>query len=380
MPLVFSRRELRRRLDKAQNLMKQQRLDVLMISNEENFQYFSGVSGTICLHNSNTRPAVLFVPLSGEPIAVVGSASAPTVAEAVKDTRVYTSTSGVPTALYVKAIRDAGLGHGRVGIERGHETRLGMPLGEVEAVMSSLSTGSFVDASPLIWSLRMIKSEEELGLMRLAAGITGKARQATFDQVAEGMTLRDVARIFGKEMLANGADRVNFVHIGTRLPMNLTQFHSETKLRRGDLLFLDGGAYVRSHTTNYSRLATIGPASEVQMKYHRLIQGVARTMLKETRAGRSCADLWRVARDAIRDSGFSILDVGRLGHGLGMHPTEPPSVSESDTTILRPGMVLSVEPFATVGKLPTIWQDIYVIGEGQNELLTHETHELRRIG
>jgi Xaa-Pro dipeptidase len=380
VPQVFSKREISQRLNRVQRLMREQKLDVLMISNEENFQYFSGVSGTICLHNSNTRPAVLFVPVSGEPIAVVGSASAPTVAEAVKDTRVYTSTSGVPTQLYVKAIKDAGLERRRVGVERGHETRLGMPLGEIEAVMGSLSAVSFVDVSSLIWSLRMIKSEEELSLMRLAAVITGKARQATFDQVSQGVSLRDVARIFGKEMLANGADRVNFVHIGTKLPMNLTQFHSETKLRKGDLLFLDGGAYVRSHTTNYSRLATIGKASAVQIKYHRLIQGVARTMLKETRAGVRCDHLWRVARDAIRDSGFSILDVGRLGHGLGMHPTEPPSVSETDTTVLKPGMVMSVEPFATWGSLPTIWQDIYVIGRDENELLTHETHELRQLG
>ncbi len=176
-----------------------------------------------------------------------------------------------------------------VGIERGHETRLGMPLGEVEEVMSTLGDTSFVDASSLIWSLRTVKSEEELALMRLAAAITGKARQATFDQVSEGMPMRDVARIFCREMLANGADRVDFVHVGTKLPLNLTQFHSETRLRKGDLLYLDGGAYVRSHTIDYPRLATIGKASGTQRKYHKLIRGVASTMARASRPGMS----WR---------------------------------------------------------------------------------------
>ncbi len=70
MPLVFSRRELRRRLERAQSLMKQERMDSIMLSGEENFQYFSGVSGTICLYHSITRPAVLIIPVKGEPIAL----------------------------------------------------------------------------------------------------------------------------------------------------------------------------------------------------------------------------------------------------------------------------------------------------------------------
>ena len=43
-------------------------------------------------------------------------------------------------------------------------------------------------------------------------------------------------------------------------------------------------------------------------------------------------------------------DAGRLGHGLGMQLTEWPSLIAADTTVLEPGMVLTLEPSIDVGE------------------------------
>jgi len=371
---------MRKRLERTQELMKREKLDALFISGEENFQYFTGLSGTICLHYSNARPAVLVVPLEGQPIAVVGSATEEVVRSAVKDVRSYTTTLGVPTELYVKALKDVGLRNRRVGIEEGLEMRLGQPLGELLRLMKALPEVSFIDASSLIWELRMTKSKEELDLMRKAADITGRARQKTFDQFQEGMTHRQVARLFSELMLKEGADRVAFVHVGCREPINHTQLHSETPLNKGDILYVDGGAYVRTHTIDFPRFAVVGKAPEEIKRYHRLIVDISGKMADSIKPGVRCSDLWKVGYDLIKRAGFSPFNVGRMGHGQGMLPTEPPSVSSEDRTVLIQGMVVSTEPLIVVRDTAIIWEDTYVVTEDGHERLTHETEELREVG
>ena len=187
-PLVFSKREMKNRVAKAQALMRRQKLDAMFVTGEEDFQYFTGVSGTICLHYSTTRPAAVVVPSEGDPIAIVGTASENPVKSALKDVRTYNSTTGVPIELYTKALKDAGLTNKRVGLEEGLETRIGQPIGELFALFRALPGVSFIDTSALIWELRMTKSTEELDLMKQAAVATGKARQKTFDRCREGDT------------------------------------------------------------------------------------------------------------------------------------------------------------------------------------------------
>ncbi len=60
-------------------------------------------------------------------------------------------------------------------------------------------------------------------------------------------------------------------------------------------------------------------------------------------------------------------------------PLNPPSISETDRTVIKPGMVLGIEPFTSRGNLPIIWEDVYAMGGSENERLTQETHALREI-
>ena len=93
--------------------------------------------------------------------------------------------------------------------------------------------------------------------------------------------------------------------------------------------------------------------------------------LAAARPGATAAQLsdamWRV----LQDGGALGNDVGRLGHGLGMQLTEPPSHKPGDQTVLEAGMVLTLEPglcFAP-GKL-MVHEENIVIRDGEPELLT----------
>lgn len=88
--------------------------------------------------------------------------------------------------LLTAALGDVGLSNRRVGIEAGLSQRIRMPYCEYTGLLQSFPEVRFVDAAPLIWKMRMVKSEEEIGHMKRAAEITGHARQKCFDKIAPG--------------------------------------------------------------------------------------------------------------------------------------------------------------------------------------------------
>ena len=64
------------------------------------------------------------------------------------------------------------------------------------------------------------------------------------------------------------------------------------------------------------------------------------------RPGVAVADIARAVRQASARLGLNGLGFGRLGHGIGLTATEPPSVVEHDPTILEANMVITIEPAA----------------------------------
>ena len=64
------------------------------------------------------------------------------------------------------------------------------------------------------------------------------------------------------------------------------------------------------------------------------------------------------------------IDIGRMGHALGMQLTEEPSLMPGDQTLLRPGMVLTLEPsIETTPGLIMVQEENILITEHQ--LLSH---------
>jgi Xaa-Pro aminopeptidase len=382
---MFSRREMGRRYELAQEKMTARGLDALLVTGEENFQYFTGTSASLALHYSLSRPNVLILPRRGEPVVLTQTMEYMTLSSYITQFREYFNLLHFPPELVVDTLRELGLEHHRVGAELGQEQRLGIPAGAYLALTEAMPDTEFVDASDLIIALRMVKSDEELAYMRRAAEVTGRARQRLFAQhVRPGMTERDVARTLRRLILEEGGDRTSFVHLQLDLPGSRNAFHYDRPLRRGDVLAVDSGAYVGMYTIDYPRMATLGPATDAQKRAHAAVLEVTRRMADALRPGLRCSELHRLALQAIADVGGVFdrpdrIPSGRFGHGQGMLLTEPPSVTPRDHTALTPGMVLSTEPGFRLDGVPMLWEDTHVVTETGHEQLTLETSELHEI-
>ena len=375
---AFSKGDIEQRWARARAAMEARELDALLITGEENFQYFTGSTGTLGLHYSCTRPAVLVFPRTGTPIAVVGEMLTHSlgVTTYLEDMRGYVAIERFPHELVVDAIRDAVGASARVGAELGLEQRMGMPPGDYLKIVEDLPDATFEDGSDVIVKLRMVKTAEEVAYMRQAADVTGRARQRLFDEVRPGMTERDVVRRLRQLILEEGGDRISFVHLIANFPASHTQHHLDRPLEKGNLLYVDTGAYVRFHTIDYARLATLGPASNAAKRGHAVLLEANARMIEALRPGIRCSELWDIAVDAVSSGGYEVVPSGRMGHGQGLCFTEPPSISPNDHTVLEEGMVISTEPEVEINML---WEDVHVITSDGSDQLTSESTELREI-
>src|SRR5262245_43510842 len=382
---LFSRGEMERRYARARKLMAEQGMDALVVTGEENFQYFAGTAASIALHHSLTRPSVLVLPLEQDPVIITQSMIYVVMSTYVDDIVEYFDVLSFPHQVIVDVLRRVGLPRNRVGVELGREQRMGIPVAAYLALVEALPGTSFVDAAELIIRMRMVKSAEELAYIRQAAQVTGRARQRLFDrELVPGMTERDVARAMRRLILEEGGDRTSFVHMQLDLPGAKNQFHYERPLRKGAMLGVDAGAYVRMYTIDYPRMATLGKATDAQKRAHDAARGISREMAAALRPGVKCSDIHRLAVAGIEKAGASVdrpekLVGSRFGHGQGMLLTEPPNVNPRDHTVLEPGMVLSTEPGIRLDGVYCLWEDVHVITEDGHEQLTTETDELREI-
>ncbi|MBW4972372.1 Xaa-Pro peptidase family protein [Roseovarius mucosus] len=335
----FAPAEFKARLRAAQAGMAEIGLGALLLTTEPEIRYFTGYLTRFW--ESPSRPWFLILPASGDPVAVIPTIGAALMGRTwVRDIRTWAAPDpeddGV--SLLAETLREIG---GPVGVPSGPESHLRMPLAEFERVKRA-SGLVFRDEAGIVAGLRAIKSEAEIVKIAHICDIAGRA----FDRVGEiaepGVPLSAVFRDFQRLLLEKGADWVPYIAGGAG-PMGYADVISpagETHLAAGDVLMLDTGAVWDGYFCDYDRNFAIGHATAEQSAAHARLIEATEAGEEAARAGATAFDVWQaMARITGADERS-----GRLGHGLGMQLTEGLSLTAKDHTVLRPGMVITLEP------------------------------------
>ncbi|MEJ8475796.1 M24 family metallopeptidase [Roseibium algae] len=363
----FPIEEYEARLERLHKAMKSAKMDAILLTTEAEVRYFTGFRTLFWL--SPTRPWFLVIPANAAPIAIIPEIGTHVMASTwVSDIRTFSSPhendDGV--SLLVDVLKDKP----RIGLLMGRETTLRMPLNDFMVLKDSLPASEWTDATAAVQSLRMIKSEREIALLSQICSIASGSFERAASFLHRGQTLKEVFRAFKIDLLASGADDVPYL-VGGAGPGGYNDVispPSDRPLTDGNVLMLDTGATLNGYFCDFDRNYTVGPASDATHKAYATLHRAIDAALDMARPGVTCADLFMVMANAI---GGSKSDVGRFGHGLGMQLTEAPSLIDFDRTILKEGMVLTLEPSMAIsdGKI-MVHEENIVIRDGSPELLT----------
>lgn len=370
----FAQAEFQARTQKAQALMAQQDLEGLLLMTEPDVRYFSGFH--TLFWQSPTRPWFLFIPATGKPVAVIPEIGAALMRQTwIEDIRSWSAPAPQDDGISLLHELLAPLARrgARLGILKGHETSLRMPLGDWERLVQALPGLQLMDATALVQGLRMVKSAAEIEKLAHICTIGS----ATFDQVpkqiSQGMPLEEVFRAFRREALAQGADDTPYL-VGGAGPggyADVISPPSRRPLQAGDILMLDTGATWDGYFCDFDRNFAIETADDAARRAYDVLWRATEAGLAAAQPGNSCRDLFQAMQGVIAELDDQSGDIGRLGHGLGIQLTEQPSHADFDSTRLQEGMVLTLEPSLGYGDgLIMVHEENIAIRADGAELLT----------
>ena len=381
--LVFPAAEYRRRVAALQAGMTAEGLDALLLTTPPDVFYVTGFLTRFW--ESPARPWFVLVPAAGDPVAVIPSIGADLMGRGwIADIRSWDAPDPADDGVSLLAETLAALvpERGRVGLPMGLETHLRMPLADYDRVRTRLAPRAFVDATAVVQRVREIKSEAEIGKIRAACAVADRAFARLPGIAAPGRGLDAVFRAFQVALLEEGADWVSYVAGGAG-PGGYGDVISpadDRPLATGDVLMIDTGAVRQGYFCDFDRNFAIGPAGDAARRAHGALYAATDAALAALRPGMRACDLHRVMAEALVARGVRP-GGGRLGHGLGLSLTEWPSFTPRDTTELRAGMVLTLEPGVAIapGRIMVHEENIVLREDGAELLSTRAPAELPEI-
>ena len=235
----------------------------------------------------------------------------------------------------------------------------------------------------LVESLRAIKDEGELEILRRACKITDRVYERLAELSFVGRTEREVSwdltRLFHEE----GGEGLAFESIVGSGPTG-AQPHAragDRKICAGELVVIDAGCTVGGYASDYTRTFATGPLESEAKEAYEVVLAAQLAGLEAIRADMPAIEADLAARRVVEDSPFAGTFGHGLGHGLGLDVHELPRMSPETSDILALGNVVTVEPGVYLeGKFGIRIEDDVVVTENGIENLTGFRKDLVEVG
>lgn len=229
----------------------------------------------------------------------------------------------------------------KVGLEKDTVT-----LATYQEYVENISDADFIPVEDYCSKLRQIKSREEIVLLKKAIEIADKAFLHIREYIRVGQTEKEVASQIEYCMRSLGAEKNAFdtiVASGERssLPHGLA---SSKVIKQGELVTLDFGAVYEGYHSDMTRTLIMGKPDAKQTKiYNTVLQAQEEAEVK-IKSGMKGNEADSIAREIIEQAGYGEYFGHSLGHAVGLDIHERPFLSPREDGILKPGVVVSVEP------------------------------------
>lgn len=231
----------------------------------------------------------------------------------------------------------------------------------------------------IVEELRMIKDKSEIDKIKKAVEIADRGFQFLVDFIQPGKTEKEVALELEFFMKRQGGEANAFDFIvasGKRgaLPHGVA---SDKKIEMGDLVTIDFGTVVQGYHSDITRTIAVGEPDDKLRDIYELVLTAQEKVIAEIKAGMSCFDADKIARDFIAEAGYKDNFGHGLGHGLGLEIHEGPRLSYTSEADLKTGMVVTDEPGIYISGLGGVRiEDDLLITEDGCEVLNSAPKEL----
>ncbi|MGN0460538.1 MAG: M24 family metallopeptidase [Ruminococcus sp.] len=213
-----------------------------------------------------------------------------------------------------------------------------------EKLNSQISNDNTLDE--IIKAMRIVKDDYEITLLQKAQNIAENAYNNVLPMLKEGVSEREVSVELEHQMKLLGAQEVSFDLITitgkkTSLPHGVP---SDDKISNGDFFTFDIGATFMGYHSDMTRTVAIGSVTDEMKRVYDIVLTAHKKAMSAVKPGARSCDIDKIARDYIYENGYEGCFGHATGHGVGLDIHEYPTVSTRCDTVLKEGMVITIEP------------------------------------
>jgi Xaa-Pro dipeptidase len=355
--------ERKERIGKAQQLMKENKIQALVLDAGSSLKYFTDISW-----GKSERTMVAIIPAEGEVSYICPGFEEERLRELIKiGTEVFAwQEDESPYKLIADTFKKSRITAGTIGVEE--QLRFFI----LDGMRKEAPHLNFVSGDPVTVPCRLIKSPAEIALMQKATDITMAAMTIGIERLKEGMSPAEFEAIVTDAHIKLGAEPtfagVNFAQ-ASAFPHGSVQ---PQKLKKGDIVLMDCGCKVEGYCSDVSRTIVFGAEpTKRQQEIWDLEQKSQAAGFAAAKTGVAFEEVDAAARKVLTDAGFGP-DYKlpglphRTGHGIGMDVHEWGNAVRGNKLLLQPGMCFSIEPnISIVGEFGVRHEDcVYMTAEG----------------
>lgn len=351
------------KLKKLKNTLESNQIDAILITSPINRRYVTGFTGTAGVALISGNDAVFITDFRYTEQA----------AEQAKSFSVIEHKQSIDAEI---ANQLKALGIKRLGFERDYVT-----YSQYENYKKNFGV-ELIPVSGIIEEIRLIKTNEELDIMKKAAKIADDAFEHIQSFIKPGVKEIDISNELEFFMRRQGATSSSFdtiVASGIRsaFPHGVA---SEKEIQSGELVTLDYGALYQGYCSDITRTVAVGEISSELREIYDIVLEANLLGVNGIKPGLTGKEADALTRDYIKAKGYGENFGHSTGHGLGLEVHEGPGLSYRSDKVLEKGMVVTVEPGIYVNGLGGCRiEDDIVITDSGNERLTFAPKELIQL-
>ena len=327
----MSRDRFAARRDRLIRRLRKTGAEALLVTNETNVTYLTGFSGD--------SSYLLIGP--GQTLLLSDSRYTTQIEEECPGLDVSIRSNRQPmTEAVAKAAKRAKLR--QLGFESSSTT-----FAQWETLKQDVGTATLVPAAGLVEQLREQKDREEIAAIRKAVAEAERGFAVLRQTLLGEMTELQAAHDLEHTMRRFGAERASFppiIAVGDRAALPHAR-PTGKRISESPFVLVDWGAEERTgYKSDLTRVLATGKISSKLEKVYRVVLNAQLRGIEAIRPGVPCRDVDAAARKVIEQAGHGRHFGHGLGHGVGLDIHEGPRFSPASEDVLKPGMVVTVEP------------------------------------
>lgn len=375
IPLPFSDKEYENRLKGLRKIIAEKNIDAVILTSLQNIAYYSGF-----LYCSFGRPYACVVTDKRNIVVSANIDSGQPGRRCFGENLIYTDWE---RNNYFKAIISLVKKVKKIGIEKDHLT-----MERYQNLKDSLGNPEIIDIAPSTMLQRMIKSEEEITLIKSGAKIADIGGEALVKEIKVGASEIDIAMV-GRDAMEKAIAKyhpnseLRDTWVWLQSGVNTDGAHNPVttrKLKHGDILSLNTFPMISGYYTALERTLFVGEVDDASMKAWEANVKVHRRGLEIVKPGIKCSEVTQELNNLFSELGYLQRRTFGYGHSFGLlspyYGREGKLEFREDVeTVLKPNMVVSMEPMIFIpegepGAGGYREHDILVINKSGSENIT----------